>query len=220
MSLTKTEKLISGTGLFANIINKPFELGMVLYIDDDKFTIWGKLEDLIPGFSLTGRYTQSQTANLNFNTQSSIQVNVGTTATSVPVKGQVQIKFTKSKSGFIVLKNVITQTLNLGVIEVAVKELWRDRGFDKAGNRRKYVLITSLLKAESGSIIYSEDKNNTVQIKASNEKPLTSLAIVAEANVEYITNSKATLELFSTNPFSPLFSAYRLRANGKFEDIS
>jgi hypothetical protein len=220
MPLSKTEKLISGTGLFANIINKPFELGMVLYKDDDKFTIWGKLEDLIPGFSLSEKYTNSLSANLNFNTQSNIQVNLGSSATSIPVKGQVQIKYTKNKSGFIVLKNVVTQTLNLGAIEDAVKELWRDRGFDKAGNRRKYVLITSLLKAESGCIIYSEDKNNTVEIKANNEKPLTSLAVVAEANVEYVTNSKATLELFSTNPFSPLFAAHRLRVNGKFEDIS
>lgn len=220
MPLHKTEKFISGTGFFANIVNKPFELGMVLYRDDQKFNIWGKLEDLIPGFSLTNKFSSTSNANLNFNTQSSIEVNVGTSASSNPIKGEVQIKFTKMRTGFIVLKNVVTQSLNLGLIENEVKELWAERGFDKAGNRRKYVVITSLLKAETGSIIYSEEKNNTVILKANNNIPLSSLNVVAEANVEYITNTKATLELFSTNPFSPLFSAHRLRANGRFEDIS
>jgi hypothetical protein len=220
MPLQKTEKLISGTGLFANLLNKPFEIGMVLYKDDNKFTIWGKLEDLIPGFSLNGKVTKASSANLNFNTQSGIEITIGANATSVPVAGQVQVKFTKNKSGLIVLKNVVTETLNLGLVQDDVQTLWNERGFDRAGNRRKYVLITSLLKAESGSIIYTEDKNNTVILKANSNKPLSSLAIVGEANVEYVINTKATVELFSTNSFVPLYGAHRLRAGGSFEDIS
>lgn len=68
-------------------------------------------------------------------------------------------------------------------------------------------------------MIFSQEKANRVVIKGKDNVPLTSVAVAGDGKVEFVSNSKSTLEIISETPIQPLYTAVRYRANGKFEIV-
>ena len=56
-------------------------------------------------------------------------------------------------------------------------------------------------------------------ITGKNNTPLTSVSVVGEGKVEYVSNSKSTLEIISETKIQPLYTAVRYKMDGSFEIV-
>lgn len=218
-ALKKSQKIFSGLGLFGNFIERPLRVGDIVLNDDGQHLIWGNIEDVIDGFSLEGKIDETNKADLKYTSESNIDVSIGGTANTNVANGEIQLKFNSNNSAFVSLKQIKRSAVRLALIDTPLKEYWKQKGFDKPIKRRKYHFISDVIEAESGTVIFSQDKGNTVVIKGKNDIPLTSLAVVGDGKVEFVTNSKSTLEIISETPIQPLYTALRYRANGNFEIV-
>jgi hypothetical protein len=218
-ALLKTQRVFSKLRLIGNFMQRPLKIGDIVINDDGQHLIWGNIEDVIDGFSLDGKTETSNASDLKYTSESNIQVTIGGSGTSSVANGEIQLKFNEKNSAFISLKSITRTSVKLGLVDTELKKYWADKGFNKAGNRNKYHFIAEIINAGSGTVIFSEEKANTVVIKGKNNVPLTSISIVGEGKVEYVSNSKSTLEIISETPIQPLYTAVRYKANGKFEII-
>jgi len=218
-ALKKTQKIFNGLKLIGNFIERPIRVGDIVLNDDGQHLIWGNIEDVVDGFKLDGKTIESNKADLKFTTESNIEVFIGGTANSNVVQGEVQLKFNSKNSAFVSLKRIKRISVKLALIDEELKEYWEKKGFNKLAHRNKYHFISEIIEAESGTVIFSQDKANTVVIKGKNNVPLTSIAIVGDGKVEYVSNSKSTLEIISETPIQPLYTAVRYKANGNFEIV-
>lgn len=220
MALKKTQRVLSGLSLIGNFVERPLRVGDIVLNDDGQHMIWGNIEDLIDGFTLEGKIRSANKADLKFTSESNVQVTFSADANSTVADGEVQLKFNSKNSAFVSLKQIQRNTVSLALIDEALKAYWKQKGFDKLVNRHKYHFISEVINAESGTMIFSEERNNTVVLKANNNIPLTSVSIIGSGNVEYVSNSKSTLEIISTTPIQPLYTAVRYRNNGNFEVVN
>jgi len=218
-ALKKSQKILSGIGLIGNFIERPLRVGDIVLNDDGQHLIWGNIEDVIDGFSLDGKTTEANKTDLKYTSESSVAIKIGASANTTPAQGEIELKFNAKNSAFVSLKKIKRISVKLGLIEKELKKYWEGKGFDKAGNRNKYHFVAEVIEAESGTVIFSQEKGNTVVIKGKNNVPLTSISIVGEGQVEYVSNSKSTLEIISETTIVPLYTAVRYRANGKFEIV-
>jgi hypothetical protein len=218
-ALKKSQKIFSGLSLFGNFIERPLRVGDIVLNDDGQHLIWGNIEDVVDGFSLSGKIVESNKADLKYTSESNIEVSIGGTANSSVAQGEIQLKFNSKNSAFVSLKQIKKSSLKLALIDTQLKNYWEQKGFNKLFHRNKYHLIVEVIEAESGTVIFSQDKANTVVIKGKNNIPLTSIAVVGDGKVEYVSNSKSTLEIISETKIQPLYTAVRYKANGDFEIV-
>lgn len=218
-ALKRTQKVLSGLKLIGNFVERPLRLGDIVLNDDGQHLIWGNIEDVIDGFSLEGMITEANKADLKFTSESNVDVKFGGKANSLAAEGEIELKFNARNSAFISLKQVKRLSLKLALVDSKLKEYWAQKGFNKPGNRNKYHFIAEVIEAESGTVIFSQEKSNTVVITGRNNIPLTTLAVVGEGKVEYVSNSKSTLEIISESKIQPLYTAVRYKANGNFEIV-
>jgi len=218
-ALKKTQKILSGVGLIGNFIERPLRVGDIVLNDDGQHLIWGNIEDVVDGFSLEGKTVESNKADLKYTSESNIEVSIGGTADSSVAKGEIQLKFNSKNSAFISLKQIKNTSVKLALIDEKLKEYWEQKGFNKLQHKHKYHFISSVIEAESGTVIFSQDKGNTVVIQGKNNILLTSIAVVGEGKVEYVSNSKSTIEIISETKIQPLYTALRYKSNGNFEIV-
>lgn len=218
-ALKKTQKVLNGLGLIGNFIERPLRVGDIVLNDDGQHLIWGNIEDIVDGFSLEGKTVESNKADLKYTSESNVNVEIGGKANSTVAEGEIQLKFNSKNSAFISLKQIKSTAVKLALIDSELKEYWKQKGFDKLQNRHKYHFISSVIEAESGTVIFSQDKGNTVVIQGKNNMPLTSIAVVGEGKVEYVSNSKSTIEIISETKIQPLYTALRYKGNGNFEVV-
>lgn len=218
-ALRKTQKVLSGLKLIGNFVERPLRVGDIVLNDDGQHMIWGNIEDVIDGFSLKGKLRESNVANLKFTSESKIDVKIGGTATTTVAKGEMELKFNAKNSAFVSLKNSKRISVPLAMIDDQLKEYWEKKGFNKPSNINKYHFIAEIIEAESGVVIFSQEKSNTVVITGKNNTPLSSIDVVGEGKVEYVSNTKSTLEIISENSIQPLYSAVRYKTNGNFEVV-
>jgi len=216
-TLKKSQRVFTGIGLIGNFIERPLRVGDIVLNDDGQHLIWGNIEDVVNGFSLQGKTSVANKADLKYTSESSVSVVIGGSASAPVASGEIQLKFNAKNSAFVSLKQIETTSVKLGLIDAALKQYWAQQGFDKASKRNKYHFIAEVINAESGTVIFSQEKGNTVVLKGKNNTPLTSLAVVGSGQVEYVSNSKSTLEIISATPIQPLYSAVRYKGNGNFE---
>ncbi len=219
MGLKRNQRILSGLGLIGNFIERPLRVGDIVLNDDGQHLIWGNIEDVVDGFSLDGKTVTTNKADLKYTTESSIQVTIGGTGTAPIGQGEIGLKFNAKNSAFISLKQIQTTAVKLALVDEELKQYWKTKGFDKLLNRHKYHFISSVITAESGTMIFSEDRNNSVVLKGKNNIPLSSIGVLGTGQVEYVSNSKSTLEIISERTIQPLFTALRYRNNGNFEIV-
>ncbi len=215
--IKRSQKVFASIGLIGNFIEKPLRVGDIVLNDDGQHLIWGNIEDVVDGFSLNGKTVTANKADLKYTAESNIKITFGASGNTSAGTGEVQLSFTSKNSAFVSLKSIRTTAVKLGLVDEALKAYWKKKGFDKARNRMKYQFISEVISAESGTIIFSQERNNSVVLKGKNSLPLTSIAIIGSGQVEYVSNSKSTLEIISETPIQPLYRALRYRANGNFE---
>lgn len=218
-NLKKSQRVFASLSLIGNFIERPLRVGDIVLNDDGQHLLWGNIEDVIDGFSLQGKVAVSNKADLKYTAESNVKITIGAAANATVGSGEIQLSFGSKNSAFVSLKQIETTAVKLGLVDDKLKEYWKQKGFDKPRNRMKYQFIAQVISAESGTVIFSQERNNTVILKGKNDIPLTSVGIIGNGQVEYVSNSKSTLEIISETPIQPLFMAIRYRANGNFEVI-
>jgi len=218
-AIKRSQKILSGLGLIGNFVERPLKVGDIVLNDDGQHLIWGNIEDVVDGFTLEGKIVTANKADLKYTSESNIDVTIGGTANTTVAQGEIQLKFNAKNSAFVSLKQIQHSAVKLALIDAELKEYWERKGFDKLVNRHKYHFISAVIEAESGTVIFSQDKGNTVVIKGKNNIPLTSVAVVGSGQVEYVSNSKSTLEIISETKIMPLYIAVRYKQNGNFEIV-
>ena len=63
-NLKKSQKVFSNFKLIGNFIERPLKVGDIVLNDDGQHLIWGNIEDIVDGFSLTGKIEVSNRADL------------------------------------------------------------------------------------------------------------------------------------------------------------
>ncbi|MFZ1560394.1 MAG: hypothetical protein WAT37_10745 [Saprospiraceae bacterium] len=218
-NLKKSQKVFSNFKLIGNFIERPLKVGDIVLNDDGQHLIWGNIEDIVDGFSLTGKIEVSNRADLKSTSGKDVAISIGGTANASVAKGEIQLKFNSKNSAFISLKKIKRSSLKLALVDVKLKEYWEQKGLDKPKNRNKYHFIVEVIEAESGTVIFSQEKGNNIVITGKNNTPLTSIAVVGEGKVEYVSNSKSTLEIISETTTQPLYTAVKYKGNGNFEIV-
>ena len=217
--LKRTQRILSGLGLMGNFIERPLRVGDIVLNDDGQHLIWGNIEDVVDGFSLQGKTVVANKADLKYTVESSVSVDIGGSVNSSVAKGEIGLTFGAKNSGFVSLKLIQRTSVKLALIDDKLKEYWKKKGFNKPLNRVKYHFIAEVIDAESGTVIFSQERNNKVVITGKNNTPLTSISVVGEGRVEYVSNSKSTLEIISETKIQPLYTAVRYKMDGSFEIV-
>jgi hypothetical protein len=218
-ALKKSQRVLSGLGLIGNFVERPIRVGDIVVYDDGQHLPWGNIEDVVDGFTLKGKTVTANKADLKYASESSIDVKIGGSVGSPVAEGEIQLKFNAKNSAFVSLKQIQTTAVKLAMVEAELKAYWKKKGFDKLSHRFKYHFISQVISAESGTVIFSEEKGNTVVITGKSNTPLASISAAGSGNVEYVSNSKSTLEIISQTPIQPLYTALRIKANGDFEIV-
>ncbi len=217
--LKRAQRILSGLGLMGNFIERPLRVGDIVLNDDGQHLIWGNIEDVVDGFSLQGKTVVANKADLKYTVESSVSVDIGGSVNSSVAKGEIGLTFGAKNSGFVSLKQIQRTSVKLALIDDKLKEYWKKKGFNKPLNRVKYHFIAEVIDAESGTVIFSQERNNKVVITGKNNTPLTSISVVGEGRVEYVSNSKSTLEIISETKIQPLYTAVRYKMDGSFEIV-
>jgi hypothetical protein len=121
------------------------------------------------------------------------------------------MKFTRSRSGAGALSKVFVDSLRYDLLLEVLQKIWKDRKYDKY--LREYFLVFETVTAGSGTLIFSEQKNNQVILRHEVGAKVTTLADLASGEFEYVSNTKRTLECIRNVAPTPLFKAFRFKRN-------
>jgi len=218
-NLKRSQRVLSGLKLIGNFVERPLKVGDIVLNDDGQHLIWGNIEDVIDGFSLSGKTIDTRKANLKYSSESGVDVKIGGAAESGIAKGDIQLTFQARNSALVSLKGTRRISVKLALIENQLRNYWTEKGFDKPGNRRKYHFIAEMVEAASGTVIFSQAKDNKVVLSGRGDTLLSSLEDLGSGKVECIHQARSTLEIISENPFQPLYTAVRFKAGGHFEIV-
>lgn len=218
-TLKKSQRVLSGLKLIGNFVERPLKVGDIVLNDDGQHKLWANIEDVVEGFSLEGKLEVSNSANLKFTSESDVDVKFGGTANNLVAEGKVVLEFKSQNSAFISLNQIVRTSVKLGLVNSVLKKYWAEQGFDKLNKLNKYHFISEVITAQSGTVIFSQDKSNTVILKGKNNVPLPSFAAIGSGKVELDFSSKETLQIISEKTIQPLYSAVRYRKNGNFEVV-
>lgn len=216
--ITRSNHLFAGSGYYGNFLRIPIKIGDVFQLSNGGPVKKGNIEKLA-GISLKEAVESSTEANFKLTTGKELAVSFGANAALKLGKGEVLLEFKRSNSAFVSLNDAKTQVLLVGIIEDALKEYWNKKGYNTGANRRSFIIISSVIECASGTVIFSQEKNNKVVLKASTDTEVKSIKAMGSGQFEYVSNSKATIEMISAKTMQPLYSGLWIRANGKFEVI-
>ncbi len=216
-ALKKLNHIFAGVKFIGNFMNRPIELGQIVQWSDGQHLIMGNLADFVPGFTWTGKIEKSTSAFFKLTQESTVDVALGGQANAPVGKAEVELKFGAKNSAFVALNDVESTAIKLGLVQDDLNALWHERRWDRANNRNKFFLVSEVMTAASGTVVYSAERKNTVVLKAENDAPVTSLKALGSGRFEYVSNTKSTLEIISPMAITPLYRAVSLRSNGLFD---
>ena len=219
-SIKKSHRLFANVGYYGNFISSPVKIGDIFQIDGREHIKLGNIEKLNSDISLKDTIEESTEANFKFTSGKEFEISFGVNAELKLGKGEVQIDFKSNNSAFVSLNDAKIQVLSIGMIEDNLKHYWDKKEYSKPRNRRKYIIVSSIIEAGSGTVIFSEEKNNKVVMKATTNEEIKSIKAMGSGNFEYVSNTKATLEIISPKVIQPLYRALWIRANGRFDIVS
>jgi len=215
-AIKRGQKLFKGIDYIGNFLGEPIALGNIYRCDDKSFVLLANIADLIPDLSLSEITTTGSKQNVTYAKESNVDVKVGAQADATVAKRELELNFTRKNSAFVALKDVTVSQLKLQLIEDQVKEVWTKKKYKNNGG---HILVFQVMEAQSGTVIFSEEKNNKVILKGSADEKLTSVIKAGSGNVEFVTNTKATLEIISPQPILPMFKAFYYNRKGEIEVV-
>jgi len=217
-ALRKSQRIFSSIGYIGNFLNTGVKVGDIYQLEDKQFILLANITDLAPELKLDEtKLSVGTKGNISYTKESNVEVKFkGDASAPQLAKGEVELNFKSKSSAFVSLKDTITTEIKMELIREVLKKVWTDKKYKKNG---RHVLIAQTVEAASGTVIYSEEKGNKVVLKATVDEAITSVAKIGGGQVEFVSNSKATLEMISTVSFTPLFKALYLKGNGNFEMV-
>jgi hypothetical protein len=218
-SLKKSHRLFASVGYYGNFIGTPVKIGDVFQVDGAEHIKLGNIEKLTTKISLKDTIESGTEANFKFTSGKEFAITFGANADLKLGKGEVQIDFKSNSSAFVSLNDAVIDVLSIGLIEDELKAYWDAKGYSKPGKRKKYIIISSIIKAASGTVIFSSEKNNKVVLKASTDEEIKSIKALGSGNFEYVSNTKATLEIISPKAIQPMYRALWINAKGRFDIV-
>lgn len=202
-----TNKVLAGYKYVANFLDAPVRIGMIYRLDDKQFIPAISFNDVFPEIDL-GRWTDTGTpGNIQFTQSKDVSIKFSADVPSQIGKSEVKMNFSKSNTVAGALKDAIVESVRYENILPQLKSIWTDRGFMKY--RREYVFVYQIVTAASGTVIYSEESKNEVVLKHKLGEPLGGMAELASGNVEFVKNTKRTIEIIRQVAHKPLFGAFR-----------
>jgi hypothetical protein len=124
---------------------------------------------------------------------------------------EVSLKFRRARSAAGALGDVFVDSLRFDPLLEVLQAIWKARKYDKY--RREYFLVFETVTAGSGTLIFSEQKNNEVVLKHKLGSKVTKVADLASGEFEYVSNTRRTLETIRNVAHTPLFKAFRFKGN-------
>lgn len=219
-ALKKSQRILRSQSLIINFLSKPIRIGDIVQFDDGQHIIVGNIEEMIPDFSLDDtKIRKSESAEFKIAEEANVSLTIGANVNTPVAEGEIELKFGSKNSAFVLLKSIKRVTIPTNKVEEQLKELWKNKGYDQPNKRNKFFFINEVFESESGTIIFSQDKGNKVTITGKNNTPISSVSVLGEGKVEFVTNTKGTLEIISEKPMKPLFSALKIKGNGMFEIV-
>jgi len=215
-SIRKGQKLFKGIDYIGNFLGEPIALGNIYRCDDRSFVLLANVSDLIPDLNLSSITDTGSKQNITYTKESNISVKVGAQADASVGKGEIELTFARKNSAFVSLKDVTVSTLKLQLLEERLKSVWKSKRYKNDGIN---FAVFQIMNAQSGTVIFSEERNNKVVLKATTDEKLSSIAKAGSGNVEFVTNTKATLEIISNQPILPMFKGFYFDKNGEIEVI-
>ena len=168
---------------------------------------WHYLESLKEEIDFEQYIRESEPVDMKYITDSEVNVKIGVSGATGVAKGNILLSFNKNKSAFIYLKDTVTRQLAVGEIAMELAGIWNEKGY----SRKKHAFCTEVVKAQSGTVIFSMKKNNSIEIAAKNQGGiLTDIADVASGDVKIVSNKSQYFEMISKNPFEPLYKAVNI----------
>lgn len=208
-------KILLGHKYVANFIDAPVRLGMIFRMDDKQFIPAMHINDAYPDVNLSKLTDSGTKGSIRFSESQSVSIAFGASATSKIGETELKISFKKAKSVAGYVEDAVVESFRFVNILPQLKEIWNAQGFTKF--YKEYVVVFDIITAASGTLIYSEDKNNEVVLRHKLGTPVKKLADLGSGNFEYVSNSKRTLEIIRPVAHKPLFKAFRLRKDWRPE---
>lgn len=213
-AIRKGQKLFKGIDYIGNFLGEPIKVGNIYRCDDKSFVLLANITNLIPGIKMSELTQTSTKSNITYTKESNISVKVGAAVDTEIAKGELELNFARKNSAFVSLKDVTVTALMLELIQIELKDLWKKKRYKTDG---KHMIVNQVMEAQSGTVIFSEERNNKVVLRASSTERLTSVLKAANGNVEFVTNTKATLEIISNQPILPMFKGFFFTKKGEIE---
>jgi len=214
LSISRTQTVFKGIDYFGNFLGEPVKIGNIYKCDSKSFILLAHLSDFFPDVSVASITTRSKSPDLSYTKQSNVAIKAGGKAASGVGTSELQLDFKKKNSAFVALKDVTVTQLKMELIMEQLSALWKSKRFATNGT---HLLVNQVLTAKSGTVIFSQDRNNKVVIKAKGDEPLTSAIEAASGNVEFVINTKATLEIISKTPITPMYKGVYLDRRNRMQ---
>jgi len=204
-------KILNGHKYVANFLDAPVRVGMVYRMDDRQFIPAIHFNDAYPDIDLNRWTATGSPGEVKFNSAKEVSIAFGGSAAPDIGKTEVQLKFKRKHSVAGVLHDAVTEHLRYQNIIKQLKELWIENAFDKY--RKDYLFVFDVVYAASGTLIFSEERNNDVVLRHVLGEEVKRLSDLGSGLFEYVSNSKRTLEIIRTVAHRPLFKAFYFRQN-------
>ena len=207
----KMNKVLGGQQYIANFLDQPLRVGSIIRMDDKQSILALHVNDAFPDIDL-GKFTESGSkGSLKFSEEKAVSVTFGGSAKSTLGKSEVSLQFKRARTAAGVFDDVRVEALRFETIKQQLRQIWEGKGYDQFLS--DYFLVFETITAGSGTLIYSEDRDNTVILGHVLGDTVTKLADLGSGQFEYVSNTKRTLEIIRTVAHKPLFKAFRFRGN-------
>ena len=217
ISSKKSQKLLKGKNLFCNFLGMDIGLGDILVLDKQNHSLYGNIQDFIPGLDLETLVKKGPEMDLSFQSEAKIGIEFAGNARGQMIKAdEVSIKFNSNRTTFINLNGLSHWVLPIGTFEDDLINFWKERGFNQGSYKRRYQLVTSIIRAESGLLIYSKDSNNIIRLKSSSGSKLLTNDDLVSGNLDISNSKKEILHIKSNDPFSPIYGTKKMDGKGRF----
>jgi hypothetical protein len=217
VSSKKSQKLLKGKNLFCNFLGMDIGLGDILVLDKQNHSIYGNIKDFIPGLELEKLIKKGPEMELSFQSEAKIGIEFAGNARGQMIKAdEVSIKFNSNKTTFINLSGLSHQVLPIGSFEESLRNFWNEKGFNQGSYKRRCQLVTSIIRAESGILIYSKDSNNIIRLKSTTGSKLLTNSDLVSGNLDISNSKKEILHIKSNDPFSPMYGTQKMDGKGRF----
>ena len=213
--MLKMNKILMGHQYVANFLDAPVRLGMIYKMDDRQFVPAMHFNDAFPDIDLSRWIEEGSSGDIKFTETRTVDFKFGGSADSPLGATEIGLKIKRSNSVAGVIKEGKVQSIRFEPIKEHLMRIWRDKGYDRF--RTDYIFVYDIMTAASGTLIYTEERNNEIVLTHKLGQKVTKVLDLASGEFEYVSNSKRTLEIIRNTAHKPLFKAFRFRKSWEVE---